>query len=62
MGIFRKNNETIGIHRHGRDIMEVRRFIDGAWRSVWQYIRSCFGKGFWTNLMPWSNTDAWRNG
>lgn len=62
MGIVRSKKETVAIHRKGHNTMEVWRFIEGAWRSVWQYIRSCFGKGFWTNLMPWSNTDAWRNG
>lgn len=61
MGIVRGNREVIGIHRHGRTIMEVRKYIDGAWRSVWQFIKSCFGRGFWANDKPWSNTDGYRN-
>lgn len=61
MGIVRIKKETVAIHRKGHSTMEVWRFIGGAWRSVWQYIRSCFGKGFWVNGMPWRNTDGWKN-
>lgn len=61
MSIVRKNRETIGIHRNGRDTMEVWKFIDGVWRSVWQFIKSCFGRGFWYNDKPWSNKDFWKN-
>lgn len=28
---------------------------------VWEAIRSCFGKGFWINVYPWSNEDEWKN-
>ena len=28
---------------------------------VWQMIRSCFGNGFWINLKPWLNDNAWKN-
>ena len=61
MGIVRKNRETVGIHRKGRDTIEVWKFIDSVWRSVWEFIRSCFGRGFWANDKPWSNTDGWKN-
>lgn len=30
-------------------------------RLVWQYIKSCFGRGYWIDDKPWSNTDAWAN-
>lgn len=60
MSIVRKDREVTGIHRNGRDTMEVWKFIDGAWRSVWQFIRSCFGRGFWANDKQWSNTDGWK--
>ena len=62
MSIIRKNREIVGINRKGRDVSEVWKYIDGAWRNVWQAIRSCFGKGFWTNNMPWKNNDGWKNG
>lgn len=61
MGIVRKNKETIGIHRKGRDTIEVWKFIDGVWRSVWEFIRSCFGRGFWANEKQWNNADGWKN-
>ena len=28
---------------------------------VWQYIKSCFGRGYWINDKPWSDRDAWAN-
>lgn len=28
---------------------------------VWEAIKSCFGRGFWTNIQPWSNKDGWSN-
>lgn len=61
MGIVRKNRETVGIHRKGRDTIEVWKFIDGVWRSVWEFIRSCFGRGLWANEKPWNNADGWKN-
>ena len=30
-------------------------------KLIWQYIRSCFGSGFWVNKNPWINNDAWKN-
>lgn len=61
MGIVRNNRDVNGIHRKGRTTIEVVRFIEGAWRSVWQFIRSCFGRGFWANEKPWNNADGWKN-
>lgn len=28
---------------------------------IWQALRSCFGKGYWRNNMPWINKESWRN-
>lgn len=61
MGIVRKKRETVGIHRKGRDTIEVWKFLEGAWRNVWEFIRSCFGRGFWANEKPWNNADGWKN-
>ncbi len=54
-----------------KEISRVQIIKDGAAKTisyvyygsklVWQAIRSCFGSGFWTNIKPWSNTEAWRN-
>ena len=62
MGIYRKGHEVTGIHRFGRDISEVWKYIDGSWRIVWQAVRSCFGSGRWFNIKCWSNTEGWNNG
>lgn len=28
---------------------------------LWQFIKSCFGRGYWINDKMWSNVDAWKN-
>lgn len=61
MGIYRKGRETTGIHRYGKTTSEVWKYINGAWRIVWQAVRSCFGAGHWRNDKPWLNDEAWRN-
>ena len=61
MGIYRKGREVTGIHRYGKETSEVWKYINGAWRIVWQAVRSCFGRGFWYNDKPWSNKDFWKN-
>ena len=30
-------------------------------KLIWQYIKSCFGRGYWINDKQWSNRDAWKN-
>lgn len=29
--------------------------------TIWEYIKSCFGKGYWINEYPWDDKEAWRN-
>jgi hypothetical protein len=29
--------------------------------KIYEYIKSCFGKGYWINTKEWKNTDAWKN-
>ena len=30
-------------------------------KLIWQYIKSCYGRGYWITDKMWSNTDAWQN-
>jgi hypothetical protein len=30
-------------------------------KLIWQYVRSCFGRGYWINDKPWSNDNGWKN-
>lgn len=61
MGIYKEGHEIINRWREGHDLQETWKFIGGAWRLVWQAIRSCFGRGWWVNEKPWSNKDVWKN-
>lgn len=61
MGIEKNGHEITSIFRKGRETTEVWLFVKGAWRVVWELIRSCFGRGFWVNEQPWNNEDAWKN-
>lgn len=60
MAIWRNGKEITGIYRKGKNIQEVWKYIDGAWRMVWQAVRSCFGAGFWRGDKPWIGSDAWK--
>ena len=28
---------------------------------VWQNLKSCFGKGYWDSIAPWSDTEGWKD-
>lgn len=30
-------------------------------KLIWTAISSCFGAGFWNNLLKWDNNDGWKN-
>lgn len=60
--IEKNGHEIIEIHHNNRSITQVWRYVANVWRIVWEAIRSCFGRGFWTNKMPWLNSDGWMNG
>ena len=59
--VNKNNNETpkevTGIYK-GRLVISA--VYQGA-RLVWQFIKSCFGRGYWINEKEWSNKDAWAN-
>ena len=55
--LTKDKKEIAAIFVNGRPIAEIYK------NSVllWQSVRSCFGKGFWLNVKPWDNKDAWKN-
>lgn len=53
---YKDNKETVTIVGLGHDIMEVRKDLI----VVWQFIRSCFSRGFWVNERPWINKESWK--
>jgi len=56
------------MYRNGKEIGSVFRIsksiavVYHAGKVVWQAIRSCFGRGYWVNDVPWNNDEAWNNG
>lgn len=52
---------------NGKEIIEVNKGISACIeiytgkRLMWQLVRSCFGKGYWINDLPWLNDDVWKN-
>ena len=45
-------------------IIKNNRYVGAVYRGtqlLWQYIRSCFGRGYWINEKPWSNENGWAN-
>ena len=55
--IFKDSREVTGIFN---DSKSANFFFNGV-RLVWQDIRSCYGRGYWINKMPWINSDKWKN-
>lgn len=55
--IYNNGKEITAIYRGGKTINAVYK----GTQLVWQAVRSCFGKGFWNNVKPWSNQDGWKN-
>lgn len=55
ISVNHKDISAIGIAQKAINIVCI------ASRIVWQSVRSCFGKGYWINDKPWSNTDGWMN-
>lgn len=45
-------------------ILKGKRNIAAVYKGtmlIWQYIRSCFGRGYWINEKPWINDNGWAN-
>lgn len=28
---------------------------------VWEAVSSCFGSGYWREMLPWKDNDAWKD-
>ena len=57
MALYVDNKQITTIYKGKRHIASI---YQGA-KLIWQYIRSCYGRGEWLNEKPWSNTDGWKN-
>lgn len=45
-------------------IIKDNKYVAAVYKGtqlIWQYIRSCFGRGYWINEKPWSNDNGWAN-
>lgn len=57
MALYSKQKSITTIMKEGRPIAAVYKGL----QLLWQYIRSCFGRGYWINDKPWSNENGWAN-
>ncbi len=57
MALYVENKQITTIYRGKRHIASI---YEGH-KLIWQYIRSCFGRGYWISDKPWSDTDGWKN-
>lgn len=44
-----------------KPVTAIYKIINGVAVTVWEFIKSCFGKGFWVGDQPWSGTDGWKS-
>lgn len=62
MALYVNNKQVNTIYRGktNNDSWTIQAVYQGL-KLIWQYIRSCFGRGYWINDKQWSNTDGWAN-
>ena len=59
--IFNKDEST---NKNVTTIYKGRRHFAAVYQGaklIWQYVRSCFGRGYWINDKAWSNDNGWAN-
>lgn len=59
--IIKEGKEVTSIYDRGKQVTAVYRFVAGAWRAIWEAIRSCFGAGYWSDEKPWSDDEPWKD-
>lgn len=52
-----KGRTPIAVHYKGKVIGAI---YQGS-KIVWEAISSCFGSGWWRSIMPWRNSEMWKN-
>lgn len=57
MALYVNNNQINTIYKGKQVVQSVYQGL----KLVWQYIKSCFGRGYWINDKAWSDSDAWAN-
>lgn len=57
MALYSKEKNISAILKGNKNIAAVYK---GS-RLIWQYIRSCFGRGYWINEKPWQDDNGWKN-
>lgn len=57
MALYVDNKSINTIYRGEKTVQAVYQGL----KLIWQYIRSCFGRGYWINEKQWSESDGWAN-
>lgn len=53
--IIRNGKEIVARFKNNKQVVAIYK---GA-HIIWEFISSCFGKGFWIEDAPWSEDSAW---
>jgi hypothetical protein len=53
--------QVTSIYKGSVDGPKVITAVYQGLKLLWQYIKSCFGRGYWINDKMWSNRDGWAN-
>lgn len=54
---YNDGHETVAIRKWHHAFTMVKYGVD----TVWQAVRSCFGRGIWIPSKPWLGSDKWKN-
>jgi len=58
MALYVNETQQVNTIYRGENVIQA---VYYGLRLVWQYIKSCFGRGYWLDDKPWSNHDGWAN-
>ena len=58
---YKNGKELLGKYLNDTACIAIYKVVGGVVHTLWEYIRSCFGRGFWANEKPWNNADGWKN-
>lgn len=51
------NLNIIWVHINKQSVILIKKGLS----TIWEAIKSCFGKGWWINHKEWDNKDGWSN-
>ena len=53
--------EIESIYWKGKEIVAQYAADESGFHLIWEKATSCFGRGYWSDSLPWKNEVGWKN-